>query len=1435
MAIDIKVTDGVDSSISTKLLAIASGAGSAQKNVDSLVARLKTLDASKIKAVNKAVVDASRVELNAQRTATALAQEKLAMAKIKTEQARTAKVDGERYSSFANNTQALATKRSLDAEKIAQQRLSTAEKSASAATKNAESMAKQAAATVKTQYQNQLLQYTGNWAHQDNKQKNLKTDTAAAQLGVVQGRQDEILARTAVAQQRLNTETARGAKETANAAVSQQRLSTEQQRTANAATAAATAQQRLAAASSAASAAAARAAASTAAANARLSNVRSASSSASGGIRDLSSAMAQLDTSASFLRSDGLRWAKVMWALGGATLTAGAIVRAADAYTLLQNRLTVVAEKQEDVNFLTKEMFQIAERTRSPVAGVAKSFVRFDLALKEMGRTQKDTVVLTETVGKALQMSGATAGEAASAMLQLSQAFNKGKLDGDEFRSVMENAPLIAGALAKELGVTRGELLKLAPAGKLTVDQLTRAILNSSASIDEAFGKFKFTIAQSFDMFKNKMTEYLGELDKNIGFTQALSSLILGLAQNLDLLTFAFFAAAPAVALFVGTKILGGFGMLIGFLARTSVAIGAIRSPITVVSVGLANMLRQGIAAGAGLTAAFSTATGRAIGLQLAVLRATAGVLALGRAAGVMLAAFSFGNIVLILGTLVAAALAFGDKIEMAGEKSYTLRDVTIAAFSEMGGFITDVFTSIYDAATVYFGGVVDESETTGQKIGNTFYNAGLAVAVTIDAMTTMVSNLWAFLKSFVYFFGDAIYNVYTSLANMITAAVNVGISALNSLGEVANSILTTTGASALVGTFGTIGKLAAGDFSSNFLDSLSIESGYGNKHGVADAFVNDITPRVIEGAKKRKKMNDANGQFRGDDAAQAAKFAAANAKNAAKEKAKKAKKEKAPKKSAEEKRSDIIEKAMNAETKAIAVARQYGDERERVSVIEGINNKLKEKGYKQLTQGAGGEEAQLSRLVAQRLEAERTGSALQSMYSEAITPSRDFVAGQKAIAILLQDGVLSSSRAANMNDRLADSFAAATDRLYDMKKALEAQGVAQGKFGVDAEIATATKAAADSARSRGLAELTPDDVAAIDTMTRQLYAMKNVQEASQAVWEETYGTQEKLSYQIQAVGNGFKAGALGASEFTRQMAGLQAQQGVIIEKMYGLQDPFEPMRRGLYQLVAEMPSLGQSMADALQNSLGSAIDQISSLTTDLLFDMDEYAQNLADTLERPVSQMDVLKSALSDVVTMIGKELVTAIIKMGIQWAIQAALGKAIEATSSAATIATQTATAAAVQAAWTPAAISASIATLGSAAAIGTTAYLGAQAAGAASNLLPKFADGGEIFGAGTSRSDSIVARLSKGEHVVKADAAERNRPLLNAMNSGKDISSGGGDVYIDVNISIQSDGSVETDVNSQSQLANAVRGDMERVAQSVVLNMMKQGQPLYQNGRK
>ena len=174
--------------------------------------------------------------------------------------------------------------------------------------------------------------------------------------------------------------------------------------------------------------------------------------------------------------------------------------------------------------------------------------------------------------------------------------------------------------------------------------------------------------------------------------------------------------------------------------------------------------------------------------------------------------------------------------------------------------------------------------------------------------------------------------------------------------------------------------------------------------------------------------------------------------------------------------------------------------------------------------------------------------------------------------------------------------------------------------------------------------------------------------------------------------------------------------------------------------------------------------------------------------------------------------DFVSSLVKVGIQWAINAALG----ATLGAAATASSAAQAGTLAAAWAPAAALASLASYGGNAIPANVALLttvGLAQSLASLSAVGGFQDGGFVFGPGTSRSDSILARLSNGEFVVNADATRRNRALLEDMNNGR--SEGGRPIQVTYNISTPD---VDSFKRSQGQILNSTETAIIRASRRI-----------------
>lgn len=229
-------------------------------------------------------------------------------------------------------------------------------------------------------------------------------------------------------------------------------------------------------------------------------------------------------------------------------VTVGAAISKMDAYTGLQNRLKLVTNNQVELNKATEDTFQIAQRTYSAWDSVLQVYQRFSDNAKTLNLTMDDTARLTETVSKAVAISGASAEAADAALVQFGQALASGTLRGEELNSVMEQTPALAKAIAQGMGITVGELRSVAAEGKITSQEIVKALKNVQNDVDALFAKTDITIGQSLTLLNNEITKFVGEAGQGSGAAQALSGSIQVLAENLESISY--------VAILGGTALL---------------------------------------------------------------------------------------------------------------------------------------------------------------------------------------------------------------------------------------------------------------------------------------------------------------------------------------------------------------------------------------------------------------------------------------------------------------------------------------------------------------------------------------------------------------------------------------------------------------------------------------------------------------------------------------------------------------------------------------------------------------------------------------------------------------------------------------------------------------------------------------------------------------
>lgn len=266
-------------------------------------------------------------------------------------------------------------------------------------------------------------------------------------------------------------------------------------------------------------------------------------------------------------------------------LVAGGIVtgllRMADTYTTIQNKLRLVTTGTENLARVTKELQGIANSTRTDFESTAELYSRMANSSKELGLSQQDLLKFTKSLNQAVVLSGATAEEAAGGLRQLSQGLAAGALRGDELNSVMENFPKVADVIAQGLGITRGELRAMGAEGKITANDIITAFKKAEKTLNEDFGKTVPTVGQAFTVLRNNFLIFIGEMDQKLGVTKAFSEFLITISENLDKLIPILVGVGAAMAIAFAPGVIAAFasqirGLWALMLANPFVAVAAV-------------------------------------------------------------------------------------------------------------------------------------------------------------------------------------------------------------------------------------------------------------------------------------------------------------------------------------------------------------------------------------------------------------------------------------------------------------------------------------------------------------------------------------------------------------------------------------------------------------------------------------------------------------------------------------------------------------------------------------------------------------------------------------------------------------------------------------------------------------------------------------------
>ena len=416
----------------------------------------------------------------------------------------------------------------------------------------------------------------------------------------------------------------------------------------------------------------------------------------------------------------------------------------ATEWAQVQARLKLVAGSQENAIYLNKQIFESAQRARGGYLEMADAVIQVSQSAHDAFPDPRKAVEFMEGIQKVFAIGGASKEAQKNAMLQLTQGLASGQLQGDEFRSIAENAPMIENIIAKSMGVSRGELKKLASEGKITAEVIKNAIMNNLPEIEKQFESLPKTWGDHMQSIKNKAIRAFEPVFQRIS-DLANSE---GVRELVDNVTGAIQTVAPVFYWLVGVigetinTAVWAFNTLSNFVRQHSSIMYVAMMVLGGVMAFYA--IRAGIAAGRTILAAGAMAI-----KAVADWAETAALLAMIVAQEGLNAALYACPLVWIIGLIVAVIAVFFLAVEVINyfcDTNISVLGIVVGAFYAFGSVIYNVFALGWNiiAAFVNF-------------LANVFKDPLHAVA---NLFIDIWNGIWQFVKARINDIIDAINKI---------------------------------------------------------------------------------------------------------------------------------------------------------------------------------------------------------------------------------------------------------------------------------------------------------------------------------------------------------------------------------------------------------------------------------------------------------------------------------------------------------------------------------------------------------------------------------------------------------------------------------------------------------------------------------------------------
>ena len=464
-------------------------------------------------------------------------------------------------------------------------------------------------------------------------------------------------------------------------------------------------------------------------------------------------------------------------------------VKTTDQLTQLRARIDLINDGSQSTAEIMDKVFSAANRSRGSFLDMADSVAKLNLLAKDAFTSNDEAIYFVEQLNKQFKIAGAGVQETTSAMYQLTQAMAAGKLQGDEFRSIMENAPMLAQSIAQEMGLSVGQLKEMSSQGLITADIIKNALFASAEETNAKFAEIPMTFQDIGTKLQNDLIaafqpvmEELGNMTSSDAFMSVLNEL-----------AFAFKVVAAAAQVSIGI-IKGAFsGLSVTISTVKNIVSSFVQLFVTsmplitaaIIGVSAAFLAQKAIIASHNTMLALLTVRTTLVTAASVILGGAIGAVGLAFGAFRAIAMTTQAVIMAIRTANIASAVAMGvAKVATLALSGATAILNAIMMANPIPIFVGALMTlvAVFGLSRAAAGGF---SETLSEVFSTIVHTAVWGVNKIIEALNWLIAKLNSVGDKVAKFFGGT----FTAIQQVDTISADTAQSIVNTAGDIMGQI----------------------------------------------------------------------------------------------------------------------------------------------------------------------------------------------------------------------------------------------------------------------------------------------------------------------------------------------------------------------------------------------------------------------------------------------------------------------------------------------------------------------------------------------------------------------------------------------------------------------------------------------------------------------